>query len=323
MDATTDNLMRALQCQEANVLIINTIPKPLPGPGQVLVKILATSVNPSDVLNSVGGFLHTTFPRIPGRDYAGLVVAGSEHLLGSEVFGTSGRSFGFTTDGAHAQYCVVAEEDVARKPSNVSFIQAATIGVPFTTASLMLRRAHVQANEVVLVIGATGNVGSAAVQLAMTKGCTVLTASRGDTTDINLISDPGLRKVMEMSAGEGVDVVVDTTGDTSLLKAALGVLGQGGRLAIVSAPRTGDTDFTFDLKSLYRKEQSIIGSNSLSYSSSHMAAEMRRLVPLFESDQLQAPAEETLRIVGLDDALPAYEAIKNKERGKFVINPFM
>ncbi|KEQ66147.1 GroES-like protein [Aureobasidium melanogenum CBS 110374] len=315
--------MRALQCRKANVLAINTIPKPLPGPGQVLIKVLATSVNPSDVLNCVGGFNHTTFPRIPGRDYAGIVVAGSEHLLGLEVFGTSGRFFGFTTDGAHAQYCVVAEEDVARKPSIVSFIQAATIGVPFITASLMLRRAHVQANEVVLVIGATGNVGSAAVQLAMTKGCTVLTASRGDTTDINLISDPGLRKVMETSAGEGVDLVVDTTGDTSLLKAALRVLGQGGRLAIVSAPRTGDTDFTFDLKSLYRKEQSIIGSNSLSYLSSDMAAEMRRLVPLFESGQLKAPAEESLRIVGLDDALTAYEAVKNKARGKFVIKPFM
>lgn len=323
MDATTDNLMRALQCQKANVLVINTIPKPTPGPGQVLIKILATSVNPSDILNSVGGFHHTTFPRIPGRDYAGIVVAGSEHLLGLEVFGTSGRSFGFTTDGAHAQYCVVAEDDVARKPSNVWFIQAATIGVPFTTASLMLRRAHVQAREVVLVIGATGNVGSAAVQLAMAKGCTVLTASRSDTTDINLISGPGLESVIKLTAGNGVQVVLDTTGDTSLLKAALGVLGQGGRLAIVSAPRTGDTDFTFDLKSLYRKEQSIIGSNSLSYSSSDMAAEMRHLVPLFESGLLEAPVEESLRVVGLDEALTAYEAVKNKERGKFVIRPFM
>ncbi|KAH0364269.1 GroES-like protein, partial [Aureobasidium melanogenum] len=323
MSATTNDLMRGLQCQKANVLAINTISKPTPGPGQVLIKILATSVNPSDILNSVGGFHHTTFPRIPGRDYAGIVEAGSKHLLGLEVFGTSGRSFGFTTDGAHAQYCVVAEDDVAQKPSNVSFIQAATIGVPFTTASLMFRRAHVQADEVVLVIGATGNVGSAAVQLAMAKGCTVLTASRGNTPDINLRSDPELKRAMELTKGVGVDVVLDTTGDTSLLKAALGVLGQGGRLAIVSAPRAGDTDLTFDLESLYRKEQSIIGSNSLSYSSSDMAAEMRYLVPLFESGQLKAPTEENLKIVGLDVALTAYEAVKNKERGKFVIQPFM
>ncbi|KAH0218902.1 GroES-like protein, partial [Aureobasidium melanogenum] len=275
LNAPTNDLMLALQCQEANALHINTVPKPSPGPGQLLIKVHATSINPSDILNSVGGFFHTTFPRIPGRDYAGTVVAGPEHLLGSEVFGTSGRSFGFTDDGAHAQYCVVAEDAVAPKPKKLSFIQAASVGVPFTTASLMLRRAHVQAHEIVLVIGATGNVGSAAVQIATVKGCTVLTASRGDTTDINLEFDPELEKVFKLTKGHGVDAVLDTTGDTRLLKTALGILGQRGRLAIVSAPRTGDTDFTFDLKSLYRKEHSIIGSNSLSYSSSEMAAEMR------------------------------------------------
>ncbi|KAG9513393.1 GroES-like protein, partial [Aureobasidium melanogenum] len=323
MNAPKNDLMRALQCQTANTLHINTVPKPLPGPGQLLIKVHATSVNPSDILNSVGGFPHTTFPRIPGRDYAGTVVAGSEHLLGSEVFGTSGRSFGFTDDGAHAQYCIVAENAVAQKPKRLSFIQAATVGVPFTTASLMLRRAHVQAHEMVLVIGATGNVGSAAVQLATVKGCTVLTASRGDTTDINLEFDPELEKVFKLTKGHGVDAVLDTTGDTHLLKTALGILGQGGRLAIVSAPRTGDTDFTFDLKRLYRKEQSIIGSNSLSYSSSEMAAEMRYLVPLFESGQLKAPAEESLKVVGLDDALIAYKAVKNRKHGKFVIMPFI
>ncbi|KAK6006603.1 hypothetical protein QM012_007013 [Aureobasidium pullulans] len=323
MGATRNDLMRAVQCHKANALHITTVLKPLPGPGQVLIRVHATSVNPSDILNSVGGFPHTTFPRIPGRDYAGTIIAGSEHLLGSEVFGTSGRSLGFTTDGAHAQYCVVAENEVAQKPTNLSFIQASAIGVPFTTASLMLRRVRVHAEEVVLVIGATGNVGSAAVQLAMAKGCTVLTASRGDNTDINLKSDPELKRVLKLTGGDGVNVVLDTTGDTSLLKAALGVLGQGGRLAIVSAPRTGDTDFTFDLKSLYRKEQSIVGSNSLSYTPSDMAAEMRYLAPLFESGQLKAPAEDGLKVLGLDDALTAYEAVKNKERGKFVIKPFM
>ncbi|KAI5197995.1 hypothetical protein E4T39_07021 [Aureobasidium subglaciale] len=320
---TVNGVMRALQCQKPNALHVSTVPKPSPGPGELLIKVHATSVNPSDILNSTGGFPYTIFPRIPGRDYAGTVETGPERVIGSEVFGTSGRSFGFTDDGAHAQYCIVSEDAVAPKPSNLSFVQAATIGVPFTTASLMLRRARVQDHEVVLVLGATGNVGSAAVQLAMARGCTVLTASRGDTTDINLKSDSELRRVLELTGGDGVDVVLDTTGDTGLLETALSVLGQGGRLAFISAPRVGNTEFTFDLKNFYRKEQSIIGSNSLAYSAKDMADEMRYLVPLFESGRLKSPAEESLKIVKLDDALDAYKSVKNKERGKTVIKPFL
>lgn len=323
MSNPVNGVMRALQCQKANSLQISTLSRPSPGPGQLLIKVHAASVNPSDILNSTGGFPYTTFPRIPGRDYAGTVEGGPGQLIGTEVFGTSGRWFGFTEDGAHAQYCIVGKDAIAPKPSNLSFAQAATIGVPFTTASLMLRRARVQAHEVVLVLGATGNVGVAAVQLAMARGCTVLTASRGDTTDINLKSDPELKRVLDLTGGDGADAILDTTGHTDLLEAALGVLGHGGRLAVISAPRAGNTDFTLDLKTLYRNQQSIIGCNSLSSSAEEMAAEMRYLVPLFESGQLKAPAEESLKIVRLEDALDAYQSVKNKERGKFVIKPFL
>lgn len=193
-------------------MVIKNVAVPSPVPGELLIKIHATSINPSDILNAAGGFPHTIFPRIPGRDYAGVVVAGSEHLLGQEVFGTSGRSFGFREDSAHAEFCIVAENAVAPKPSILSFLQAATIGVPYTTASLMLRRAHVRAQETVLVLRASGNVGAAAVQLAKARGCNILTASRSDITDINLRTDPELLQALELTGGNGVDVVLDTTG---------------------------------------------------------------------------------------------------------------
>jgi NADPH:quinone reductase len=92
-------------------------------------------------------------------------VDGPADLMGREVYGTSGDSLGFSMDGTHAQYCLIPIDSLATKPSNLSFAQAATIGVPFTTAALALHRANVQSIDVVLVLGASGAVGSAACQL--------------------------------------------------------------------------------------------------------------------------------------------------------------
>lgn len=111
-------------------------------------------------------------------------------------------------------------------------------------------------------------------------------------------------------------------GDPGLLEAAVRILAHGGRLSVVSAPRSGDTGFTFDLKHLYRNEQSVVGSNSLSHTPSDMAALLGDVVPLFVNGQLKAPNEENLKIVSLNDAPTAYEAIRNGARGKFVIEPF-
>jgi D-arabinose 1-dehydrogenase-like Zn-dependent alcohol dehydrogenase len=91
-----------------------TVPIPAVPPGSVLVQIYAAAINPSDVVNATGYFPYTTYPRIPGRDFAGRVVFGPDHLQGLRVFGTSGHDFSFTQDGAHAEYCVVPEDSSGR-----------------------------------------------------------------------------------------------------------------------------------------------------------------------------------------------------------------
>lgn len=284
--------------------------------GELLIKIRAAGINPSDKLNAAGGFPYTTYPRVPGRDFAGTVVDGSPNIIGRDVFGTSGNTLGFTKDGTHAEFCVIPEASLAEKPSNISFAQAATIGVPWTTASICLRRGHAQPTDVVLVLGATGSVGSAVSQLALTKGCKVITASKQDVSDINILHDASLSRVKELTGGKGPDVVVDTTGDPGLMQAALGVLSHGGRLVFIAAPRSGSTDFTFDMKSLYRQEQSIVGCNSLSYSLEDMAAELRAIALLFQSGQLVPTAEEELIQVDLESAIDVYKA---SSRGKYII----
>jgi NADPH:quinone reductase len=189
-------MMKALQItlqDDKPVLSLTTLPQPPLRPGYVLVQVKASAINPSDIFNSKGGFAHTTFPRVPGRDFAGVVVApASSSWVGKAVFGTSGRELSFTEDGAHAEFLLVREEGLVGKPGNLTFAQAAVLGVPYSTALLALRRAQTTAQDVVMVLGASGAVGSAVQQLARQMGCKVLTVSRRDDASINLIKDPAL-----------------------------------------------------------------------------------------------------------------------------------
>ena len=112
-------------------LSIKEIPKPEPRKGEVLIQIKSTAINPSDVKNVTGHF-KASLPRVPGRDYAGVVVGGDAEE-GLEVWG-SGAGFGVFRDGAHAEYVVVPADWIAQKPRQLSMEQAAAIGVPFLAA---------------------------------------------------------------------------------------------------------------------------------------------------------------------------------------------
>ncbi|EPL16251.1 alcohol dehydrogenase catalytic domain-containing protein, partial [Pseudomonas sp. CF161] len=152
------------------------VPTPVPGAGQVLVQIKAAGLNPSDVKNVLGRFPYTTLPRIPGRDFAGVVVDGPQALLGQEVWGT-GKELGFFADGCHAEYVVLSAQGVAPKPRHLSFAQAASLGVPYTTAWDALQRSQVGSGTRLLVIGG-GAVATAALALAKVSGAQVLAAVR-------------------------------------------------------------------------------------------------------------------------------------------------
>jgi NADPH:quinone reductase len=300
-------------------LALTTLPKPSLSLGTVLVKIHAASINPSDIINADGGFHHTIFPRVPGRDYAGIIAGGPAEYVGQEVYGTSGNSLSFSVNGTHAEYCVIPVESVALKPSNLSFVQAASVGVPFTTAALVLRRAMVQPTDVVLVLGASGAVGSAACQLAKAQGCRVLTATRRDSADVNLTADPELKAVKNLTDGNGADVVVDTTGSPALLNNALLCLAPRGRLAYIAAPRKGSTDFTFDMKHVYREEIMIIGCNSVLTALPETAKDLETMRTGFEDGSLQAAKETDLATIRIEDAVDAYERMRNGQGKKFVI----
>ncbi|KAH6706556.1 alcohol dehydrogenase-like protein [Leptodontidium sp. MPI-SDFR-AT-0119] len=319
--------MQALQLTRPDpslppTLTLTTLPKPDLLPGHILITVHASAIHPSDLLNSTGSFPQTTYPRIPGRDFSGVVTAPASHpLYNKPVFGTSGNTQAFTASGAHAQYILVPEGGVVEKPDSLSWVQAATLGVPFSTAALILKRAGLVegSGESVFVLGANGAVGSAVVQLAQARGAKVFQGTRNDKGDVNTASDPELAKLDELTGGKGVDIVIDTVGQPGLTGAASRRLARGGRVVFIAAPRGGDSTLGIEMTGFYRKEGALFGVNSLLYGVEEMAGLLGGMVGLFKEGKLKGAEEGSWNEVPLEDAVGAYKLAGERGKGKFVL----
>ncbi|MEN0108500.1 MAG: zinc-binding alcohol dehydrogenase family protein [Pseudomonas sp.] len=300
------------------------VPTPAAGKGEVLVEIRAAGVNPSDVKNVLGRFPYTTVPRIPGRDFAGVVVDGPSHLLGQAVWGT-GKGLGFTRDGSHASHIALPAEDVALKPQSLSFAQAASCGVPFTTAWAALENALVKQGTTLLVIGANGAVGDAAVNLAKARGAQVLAAVRRPEALASLASrgvpgillgDPAaLPTQVEEHFKGGAEVIFDTTG--FWLPAAVPALATFGRIAIIAAPVDGNVQLP--ALALYRRGGTLVGVNTLLYTPKECAVMLDGFGRLF--DQGLVPLPGKLREVPLSEGVASYHAVNTGSSEKFILLP--
>jgi NADPH:quinone reductase-like Zn-dependent oxidoreductase len=308
--------MKALQLTRTSPSIppsLNTAELPIPQlkQGYALVQIQYAFIQPSDKLNAQGSFPSTTFPRVLGRDYSGTVIdilsenAESKSWIGKQVYGTSGSSLGFDMDGTHAQYCLIPENALVEKPTQLSSIQAATVGVPFTTAMICLQRAQAKADDVVLVTGASGAVGSAVVQIARAMGCKkVLTAARRGNPDVSLTGDTSIEETIStLTGGKGVDVVVDTVGDLALMAVLVEQLAVQGRYAWITGPRGGNTQLAFDVLKAYRKEISLVGCNSVARTLEQTAEYLRSMNSWIEEGLLKAQDEAQFEKVNIDDAI--------------------
>src|ERR1700716_2584326 len=183
---------------------------------EVLIEIAAAAVNPSDVKAATGLMAYAVFPRTPGRDYAGVVIDGPAGSIGREVFGSSG-DLGIRRDGTHATHLAVEADAVVEKPKDLSWEEAAGIGVPFVTAMEGFRRAGMpNTGETVLVMGVNGKVGQAAVQIASWNGARVIAVVRknepyeGDANSKVEVIDASATdiaiRVREFTDGKGADI---------------------------------------------------------------------------------------------------------------------
>jgi NADPH:quinone reductase len=314
--------MRALRFHEFGSfekLKVETSPDPQPKPGEVVVRIRAASLSPSDAKNVLGRMEGTTLPRTPGRDFAGVVVNGPTNLIGAEVWGTGG-DIGFTRDGAHAELLVVPVGGVRPKPKNLSFEEAAVVGVNFVTAWIgLIEIARFQSGETVLATGAAGGVGSAVTQIAKWKGGRTIGVSRAPISpetqkqfgiDLFLVSDPNdkyksmIDGALRFSDGKGVNVAFDCVGGP-LFEPCLKTLGQLGRQLNITS--VGDRRVCFDLLDFYHHRLGLFGVDSRAYDTEACAAILERLTPGFESAALK-PIPIAKRF-SLNEAVLAYTQV--------------
>ncbi|MDF1704919.1 MAG: NADPH:quinone oxidoreductase family protein [Aeromicrobium sp.] len=223
-------------------LVVREVEAPSPGPGEVLVDVAAASLNFPDVLVVAGTYqILPERPFIPGKELAGTVVA-----VGSDVrdLAVGDRVAAQLEHGAYASQVVVPQDLAVRVPEGVDLAVAATAGLPYVTAHYALRRrAQLRTGETVLVTGATGGVGAAAVQLAKAWGATVIATSSDESgaavlreqgADHVIAADPGTLRdeVRRLTDGRGVDVAVEAIGG-DLFAQVLRSMAWEGRLVVV------------------------------------------------------------------------------------------
>jgi NADPH:quinone reductase-like Zn-dependent oxidoreductase len=297
------------------------------GVNEVVVEVRAAAVNPSDAKAALGAMPHAVWPRTPGRDWAGTVIAGPEALLGQAVFG-SGGDLGIRRDGTHRRYLRLPADAVVPKPPSLTPEEAGAVGVPFVTAWEGLRRAGLpQPGETVLVCGANGKVGQATIQIAAMRGARVIGVERtpgayaGHACAPVLVIDSSSSDVASVvraeTGGRGADIVYNTVG-SPYFEAANKSLALRGRQIFIS---TIDRAVPFDIFAFYRAQLTYVGIDTLALDCVASAAILRELAPGFASGALKPFPVTGAATYRLDRAADAYRAVLSGTRDRIVLQP--
>ncbi|MFE3657509.1 NADP-dependent oxidoreductase [Streptomyces sp. NPDC059165] len=286
------------------VLRLSEVTPPVPGPGQVRIRVRAASVNPLDMKIRSGllaGAVPARFPVIPGLDAAGVVDAvgeGAPSNVGDEVLGV-------TVGGSYSEYALL-DRPVA-KPEALSWEVAASLVTVGTTAFRVLGQLDVHEGQTLLVHGAAGSVGTIAVQLAVARGITVIgTAGEHDIARVTALGATAVRygdhwlERVQAAAPRGVDVVFDASG--------AGVLPE-------SVALTGDSSRVITIADMSAAQHGV----RFSAGGSGAEEPLPELVRLAASGALTLPVWRTYP---LDEAAVAHADLEaHRNRGKAVLLP--
>lgn len=225
-----------------NPMQVESVAVPTPGPDEVLVRVEYAGLNFADILVIQGSYQEKqALPFVPGAELCGRVVETGANVEGIQP---GERVMGQVAAGAYAQYVRMHVERLARVPQEMPADAAAGFYIPYGTAHCaLIDRGRLRAGETVLVLGASGAVGQAAIQVAKAAGANVIAASGGMAkrtvcmasgaqayVDYN---DGGLReRILEASGGDGIDLVFDTVGGDAALE-ALRCLRFEGRFVVI------------------------------------------------------------------------------------------
>jgi NADPH:quinone reductase len=299
--------MRALRitnAEESLPVSLRDIDAPKPGDGEVLVAVKTAGISRVD-LGMISQARGNKIDITPGRDYAGVVVEGHQRWIGKEVWG-SGAGFGLKRDGAQAELLVLPVDWLSEKPSNLSMSEAALVGIPYLTAwQALIQTAELAENEMVLVTGARGSVGWAAIQIAHWKKAFVIGVDRSagpSAADVSIGTQQLTfhDQVMEITSGKGVDVVLDAVGG-ELFEPCLKSLAKGGRQIAIASPAHPRVDF--DLVEFFHKSAWLGGVSSIDMDGIEVAHAFNQLRDGFATGHLKVPQVAS---TSFEDAVEAY-----------------
>ena len=318
--------MKAIVVREfgpPEVMKIEEVKEPSPGAGQVLIRVRAIGVNPVDTYIRSGMYARKPeLPYTPHADIAGVVDAGGS---GVTRFKPGDRVYAFMTAGG-AELALCEEWQVQHLPDRVSFQQGAAMGVPYSTAwRALFLKARARPGESVFVHGASGGVGTAAVQIARAQGMQVI-GTAGTEEGMRLVGEQGAHHVLNhrasdymqrlagLTGGRGPDVILEMLANVNLDR-DLDVLAPHGRIAVVG--NRGRVEI--DPRKLMGKDGTIVGMTLFNTTRDEFREIHAALLAGLENGTLNPVIGKEMR---LDEAPQAHVAVMEPGAfGKIVLIP--
>ncbi|MCM2998233.1 zinc-binding dehydrogenase [Paenibacillus cellulositrophicus] len=320
-----------LEHGDRNNVVVGDYPKPEAGHGEVLVKVKAVSLNHLDIFvrRGIPG-RKLDLPHISGGDVAGVVEEigsgvtnvnpGDRVLIDPHIPGKG--ALGEDTTGGLAEYVKVPAINLIPLPEDISFDEAAALPIAYGTAwRMLITQGRLQANETIVILGASGGVGNAAVLIAKLAGARIIAAAGSDSKAeklkelgadhvINYSKTDFSKEVWALTDKQGADLVVDYTGKATWPQ-SIKATRKGGRILTCGA--TTGFEAVTDLRYVWVREISIIGSNGWG------EGDLQTLLDLVSRKKLKPVID---RVLPLEDIREAHRLIEEREFfGKIIIHP--
>lgn len=314
-----------------DVLRLGSRPAPLPGAGELLIRVAASGVNRPDVLQRTGNYpVPPGASDIPGLEVAGVIVEGDLPAMAAAGLKVGDRVCALVAGGGYAELCVAPVGQCLPVPQGLSDIEAASLPETFFTVwSNVFDRVRLQAGETLLVQGGSSGIGVTAIQMAKALGATVLVTAGSDDKcaaclalgadhAINYKTTDFAEEVKKLTAGKGVNVILDMVAG-SYASREVDCLAEDGRLVIIAVQ--GGIKAEFNAGLVLRKRLTITGSTlrprSLEFKTAIAAALREKVWPLIASGAIKPVIHSTFAAA---DAAKAHVLMEsNQHVGKIVL----
>jgi NADPH:quinone reductase-like Zn-dependent oxidoreductase len=278
------------------VLKFEDYPDPVPGPGEVLVRVAATSVNPIDYKRRAGltkDFYPLTFPGLIGVDLAGTIMKGGP---GVEGFSVGDKVFAMT-DNTYAELCVVKAAMLAKVPMGLDLIQAAALPLVTITGNQLMSATGIKASQMVMVVGAVGNVGRSAVFTAKQRGATVIAGvlkrQIGEAKTVGADQVVPTDDDTAIASLSPLDAIADTVGGRTAEKLIAKVKAGGVYASVVEAPQNAAKYPSVRMAHVFSKfDRKTLESMAEAVRDGKLVIPISQKLPLNQAAEAQAEAEK-------------------------------